>query len=292
MCSLFFLFLFTLAPRPYSGVHSGEMLAGDDAHALSPKQKKRRKHQEFPSQAGPSALSAEAPAAPANNAQHRTAANSPAANGLAHRAATHSPAVAQAAATSTPTADQNAANGPPAQQPAAVIQNGVADSQQGTVSLWSSLQQNVTAKEESVTHDISNGLSRQILVAHVTRVAEPKVLLCKTVHMHQSTDEQTNSMFKWLPAVDSVWAQCACKRWVRCTMTNCLVPLMKCLLCSNDWPCTAADGKKVKQKAHKKKKREIDKPAASPVTASAHPGELASAMHICTCADVWDYVLV
>ena len=59
---------------------------------------------------------------------------------------------------------------------------------------------------------------------------------------------------------------------------------MKCLLCSNDWHCTAADGKKVKQKAHKKKKREIDKPAASPVTASAHPGELSSATHICTCS--------
>ncbi len=62
------------------------------------------------------------------------------------------------------------------------------------------------------------------------------------------------------------------------------MPLMKCLLCSNDWPCTAADGKKVKQKAHKKKKREIDKPGASPVTASAYAGELASATHICTCS--------
>ncbi|DBB12505.1 TPA: hypothetical protein ACH3X3_005304 [Trebouxia sp. C0006] len=131
---------------------------GDDAHALSPKKKKRRKHQDTPSQAGPST---EAPAAPASNAQHRTAANSPAVNGLTHGAAAQSPAVAQAAAISTPIADQNAANGPTAQQPAAVTQNGVADSHQ--------------------------------------------------------------------------------------------------------------DGKKVKQKAHKKKKREIDKPAASPVTASAHP---------------------
>ncbi|KAL0053672.1 hypothetical protein WJX82_009167 [Trebouxia sp. C0006] len=133
-------------------------LPGDDAHALSPKKKKRRKHQDTPSQAGPST---EAPAAPASNAQHRTAANSPAVNGLTHGAAAQSPAVAQAAAISTPIADQNAANGPTAQQPAAVTQNGVADSHQ--------------------------------------------------------------------------------------------------------------DGKKVKQKAHKKKKREIDKPAASPVTASAHP---------------------
>ena len=52
----------------------------------------------------------------------------------------------------------------------------------------------------------------------------------------------------------------------------------------NDWPCTAADGKKVKQKTHKKKKREIDKPAASPVTASAHPGERFSALYICQCS--------
>ncbi len=64
----------------------------------------------------------------------------------------------------------------------------------------------------------------------------------------------------------------------------CSVALMNCSLCLHEWPCTAADGKKVKQKAHKKKKREIDKPAASPVTASAHPGELSSAMHICTCS--------
>ncbi len=165
------------------------MLAGNDAHTLSPKKKKRRKHQDTPSQAGPSAMLAEAPAAPASNAQRRTAANSPAANGLAHGAAAHSPAVAQAAATSTPTAHQNAANGPPAQQPAAVIQNGVADSQQGTVSLWSSLQQNVTVKQELITHDISSGQSCQILLPHSTNVAEPKLMLHKTVHMHQSTGE-------------------------------------------------------------------------------------------------------
>ncbi|KAA6422899.1 MAG: DNA-directed RNA polymerase I subunit rpa43-like, partial [Trebouxia sp. A1-2] len=133
-------------------------LAGNGAHTLFPKKKKRQKHQDTSSQAGPST---EAPAAPASNAQHRTAANSPAVNGLAHGAAAHSPAVAQAAATSAPTADQNAAIGPLTQQPAAVLQNGAADAQQ--------------------------------------------------------------------------------------------------------------DGKNVKQKAHKKKKREIDKPAASPVTASAHP---------------------
>ncbi|DBA93357.1 TPA: hypothetical protein ACH3X2_003634 [Trebouxia sp. C0005] len=131
---------------------------GNGAHTLFPKKKKRQKHQDTSSQAGPST---EAPAAPASNAQHRTAANSPAVNGLAHGAAAHSPAVAQAAATSAPTADQNAAIGPLTQQPAAVLQNGAADAQQ--------------------------------------------------------------------------------------------------------------DGKNVKQKAHKKKKREIDKPAASPVTASAHP---------------------
>jgi len=149
------------------------MLAGDDAHTLSPKKKKRRKHQDTPSQAGPSALLTEAPDAPASNAQHRTAANSPAVNGLAHGAAAHSPAVAQAAAASTPTADQVAANGRPAQQPAAVTQNGVADSQQGTVSLWCLLQ-NVTVQQESVIHDISNGLSCQILVPH-SNVVEPKV---------------------------------------------------------------------------------------------------------------------
>jgi hypothetical protein len=153
------------------------MLTGDDAHALSPKKKKRRKHQDTPSQAG---VSTEAPAFPASNAQHRTAANSPAVNGLAHGATAHSPAVAQAAAISTPTADQVAA-----QQPAAVTQNGVADSQKGTVSLWCLLQQNVTVQQESVIHDISNGLSRQILVPHRTSVMEPKEMLCKTGHMHQ-----------------------------------------------------------------------------------------------------------
>ncbi len=162
------------------------MLAGDNAATLSPKKKKRRKHQDTPSQAGPSA---EAPAAPASNAQHRTAANSPAINGLAHRAAAHSRAVAQAAATSTPTVDQIAANGPPAQQPAAVTQNGVADSQQGTVRLRSSLQQHVTIKQETVTPDISSGLSCQILVPHRTKVTEPELMLCKIVHMHLSTDQ-------------------------------------------------------------------------------------------------------
>ena len=143
------------------------MLASDDAHTLSPKKKKRRKHHDTPSQAGPSSLLAAAPAAPASNAQHRTAANSPAVNGLAHGAAAHSLAVAQAAAISTPTSDQVAANGPLAQQPAAVTQNGVADSQQGTISLRSSLQQNVTIKQESVTHDIS-----QVLLPHGTNVVE------------------------------------------------------------------------------------------------------------------------
>ena len=157
------------------------MLAGDGAQTLSPKKKKRQKHQDTPSQAGPSTLLA--PAAPASNAQHRTA-NSPAVNGLAYGAAAHSPAVAQAAATSTPTADQIAASGPPAQQPSAVIQNGVADSQQGTVSLWS-LQHNITVEQEPVTHDISSGLSRY---AHTTNVTEPELMLCKTVHLHASVE--------------------------------------------------------------------------------------------------------
>jgi len=160
------------------------MLAGDGAQMLSPKKKKRQKHQDTPSQAGPSTLLAEAPAAPASNAQHRTA-NSPAVNGLAYGAAAHSPAVAQAAATSTPTADQIAASGPPAQQPSAVIQNGVADSQQGTVSLWCSLQHNITVEQEPVTHDISSGLSRY---AHTTNVTEPELMLCKTVHLHASVE--------------------------------------------------------------------------------------------------------
>jgi len=146
------------------------MLAGDGAQTLSPKKKKRQKHQDTPSQAGPSTLLAEAPAAPASNAQHRTA---------------NSPAVAQAAATSTPTADQIAASGPPAQQPSAVIQNGVADSQQGTVSLWCSLQHNITVEQEPVTHDISSGLSRY---AHTTNVTEPELMLCKTVHLHASVE--------------------------------------------------------------------------------------------------------
>ncbi len=144
------------------------MLAGDDAHALSPKKKKRRKHQDTPSQAGPST---EAPAAPASNAQHRTAANSPAVNGLTHGAAAQSPAVAQTAAISTPIADQNAAKGPTAQQPAAVTQNGVADSHQGTDSLWCLLQQNVTVK--SAIHDTNSELSRQILLLHGINVTAP-----------------------------------------------------------------------------------------------------------------------
>ena len=144
------------------------MLAGDDAHALSPKKKKRRKHQDTPSQAGPST---EAPAAPASNAQHRSAANSPAVNGLTHGAVAQSPAMTQAAATSTPTADQNAANGPTAQQPAAVIQNGVADLHQGTDSLWCLLQQNVTVK--SAIHDTNSELSRQILLLHGVNVTAP-----------------------------------------------------------------------------------------------------------------------
>lgn len=147
------------------------MLAGNGAHTLFPKKKKRQKHQDTSSQAGPST---EAPAAPASNAQHRTAANSPAVNGLAHGAAAHSPAVAQAAATSAPTADQNAAIGPLTQQPAAVLQNGAADAQQGTVGLWCSLQQNVTVDQELLAHDTNSGLPCQVLISHSINVTAPK----------------------------------------------------------------------------------------------------------------------
>ena len=36
--------------------------------------------------------------------------------------------------------------------------------------------------------------------------------------------------------------------------------------------CLLAESQKVKQKSHKRKKREIDKPAASPAEASQQPG--------------------